>query len=178
MMAIDSVADFVASFPAQVALDCRVLILGTAPSAHSLAAHQAYAHPRNLFWPLMGEMFRAPPELAYAERIARLHARGVGIWDVLQQCERKGSLDSAIVQDSEIANDIPDLLQRVPSIRAIAMNGGHAGKTFRRLVLPRIDEARRSDLVLLDLPSTSPAHAAMTRGEKTHRWRVLLDFSN
>lgn len=177
-MTIESAADFVESFSAQVAGDCRVLILGTAPSAQSLAVHQAYAHPRNLFWPLMSEMFGAAPELAYAKRITRLHARGVGIWDVLQQCRRKGSLDSAIIRDSEIANDIPDLLQRVPSIRAIAMNGGHAGKAFRRLVLPRIDEARQADLVLLDLPSTSPAHAAMTRGEKTRRWRALIDFSN
>ncbi len=166
------------SFPAQVADDCRVLILGTAPSVRSLAVQQAYAHPRNLFWPLMGKMFGAAQELAYAERIARLHAHGVGIWDVLRQCERKGSLDSAIMRDSEIANDIPDLLQRIPSIRAIALNGGRAGQVFRRLVLPRMEAARQSTLVLLDLPSTSPAHAAMTREEKMDRWRVLHDFSN
>lgn len=123
MTAIDSIDHRVTSFSAQVAQDCRVLILGTAPSVHSLAVHQVYAHPRNLFWPMMGEMFGAMVELDYAERIARLHARGVGLWDVLQQCQRKGSLDSAIIRGSEIANDIPDLLRRVPSIRLIAFNG-------------------------------------------------------
>ncbi len=127
---------------------------------------------------MMGEMFGAAPELAYAERIARLHARGVGIWDVLRVCQRKGSLDSAIIRDSEIANDIPDLLRRTSSIRTIALNGVRAGQAFRRLVLPRIEERRQSNLVLLDLPSSSPAHAAMSRAEKTHRWRILIDFSN
>ena len=163
------------SFPAQVAGDCRVLILGSAPSIRSLAAQQAYAHPRNLFWPLMGEMFGASPELAYAERIARLHARGVGIWDVLRQCRRKGSLDSAIIRGSEITNAIPELLARVPSIRTIAFNGAHAGLLFRRRVLADIEIGHRNKLVLLDLPSTSPAHAAMSREAKAQRWRVVVD---
>ena len=178
MMATTSHDHQVDSFPAQVADDCRLLILGSAPSISSLAAQQAYAHPRNLFWPLMGEMFGATPELGYAERIARLHANGVGIWDVLQRCQRSGSLDSAIIRDSEIANAIPELLARVPSIRAIAFNGTHAGRVFRRGVLAEIESTRRSELALLDLPSTSPAHAAMSRAEKAERWRVLLDVSS
>ncbi|MBL0162499.1 MAG: DNA-deoxyinosine glycosylase [Xanthomonadales bacterium] len=166
----------VKSFPAQVAGDCRVLILGSAPSTLSLTLQQVYAHPRNLFWPLMGEMFGATRDLAYTRRIACLHARGVGIWDVLRQCERKGSLDSAIIRDSEIPNPIAELLACVPSIRAIAFNGAHAGRVFRRRVLPRIESARSSELALLDLPSTSPAHAAMSHREKAERWRVLLDI--
>ena len=75
----------------------RVLVLGTVPSIASLAMHQSYAHAHNLFWPFMGELFDAGPGLPYAQRIARLHACGVGIWDVLERCERRGSLDSDIV---------------------------------------------------------------------------------
>ena len=67
-----------------------MLVLGTVPSLASLALRQSYGHAHNLFWPFMGELFDAGPELAYAERIARLHARGVGIWDVLERCERRG----------------------------------------------------------------------------------------
>jgi double-stranded uracil-DNA glycosylase len=167
----------VRSFPPQVAEGCRVLILGTAPSIRSLAMQQPYAHPQNLFWPLMGEMFDAGRELAYAERLRRLHSRGVGIWDVYASCERPGSLDSAILRASEVANDIPALLGIQPSIAAIALNGGHAQRAFRRLVLPQIDAARRESLTLLELPSTSPANASMSRQHKRERWRALLDFT-
>lgn len=169
-------ASIVESFPPQIGDACRLLILGTAPSVRSLALQQSYAHPQNLFWPLMGELFDAGPQLAYAERIARLHARGVGIWDVLARCERPGSLDSSIVRSSEIANDIPGLLMRQPGIRAIALNGGKAQQSFRRLVTGRHDSGLPRDVVLLDLPSTSPANASISRTEKRERWRVLLDF--
>src|ERR1035437_725684 len=100
----------VASFPPQVGAGCRVLVLGTVPSMRSLHMRQSFAHPHNLFWPFMGTLFDAGVELPYAERIARLHAAGIGIWDVLKQCERPGSLDSSIRAGSEVANDIPALL--------------------------------------------------------------------
>jgi double-stranded uracil-DNA glycosylase len=168
----------VRSFPPQVAEGCRVLVLGTAPSVRSLALQQSYAHPQNLFWPLMGEMFDAGPDLAYAERIRRLQSHGVGIWDVYASCERPGSLDSAIVRASEVANDIPALLGKQPSIAAIAPNGGHAQRAFRRLVLPQIDPDRVASLTLLDLPSTSPANASMSRQHKRELWLGLLDFTS
>lgn len=167
----------VESFPPQVAEGCRILILGTAPSVRSLAMQQSYAHAQNLFWPLMGEMFDAGPELDYAERIRRLHRRGIGIWDVLASCERSGSLDSAIVRASEVPNDIARLLDDQPSIAAIALNGGHAQRAFRRLIVPMIDETRRASLVLLDLPSTSPANASISRKTKTTLWRRLIEFA-
>lgn len=153
-----------------------MLVLGTAPSVRSLAAQQSYAHPQNLFWPLMGEMFDAGPELAYTERIARLQRLGIGIWDVLQYCERPGSLDSSIVRSSEVANDIPALLITQPSIMGIALNGGRARDSFRRLVEPRLDATLRSRVTLLDLPSTSPANAGMSKIEKRRRWQAVADF--
>jgi TDG/mug DNA glycosylase family protein len=163
----------VESFPPQVAPGCELLILGTVPSVRSLELRQSYGHRQNLFWPFMGELFDAGPELAYAERIARLQRRGIGIWDVLERCERRGSLDSAIVADSEVANDIPGLLIAHPGIRAIALNGGKARQSFRRHVVPRLDAALRARITQLDLPSTSPANASIPRALKLERWRTL-----
>ncbi|SFN34119.1 uracil-DNA glycosylase family protein [Dokdonella immobilis] len=114
----------------------------------------------------------------YAERIARLHARGVGIWDVLAHCERAGSLDSNIVRASEVANDIPGLLAAHASIVAIALNGGRARQSFRRLVLPALEARIARPLSVLELPSTSPANAGMTRAQKRAHWRALLDWSS
>ena len=167
----------VESFPPQVGPHCVVLILGTVPSVRSLELRQSYGHRFNLFWPFMGELFDAGPELPYAERIVRLQRRGIGIWDVLQRCERPGSLDSSIVRDSEVANDIPRLLDAQPTIRAIALNGGRAQQSFRRHIEPRLNLALRERIKLLELPSTSPANASMPRAAKFACWSVLRDWA-
>lgn len=163
----------VESFPPQVGRGCRLLVLGTVPSVRSLELRQSYGHRLNLFWPFMGELFGAGPELPYAERIARLHRIGVGIWDVLERCERPGSLDSSIVPGSEVPNDIPLLLAQAPTIRAIALNGGKARQAFHRHVVPKLDAALRERVTLLELPSTSPANASMPRAVKLRRWSEL-----
>jgi double-stranded uracil-DNA glycosylase len=167
----------VASFAPQVGAGCRVLVLGTVPSLKSLEMQQSYAHPQNLFWPFMGVLYDAGPELPYAERIARLHAAGVGIWDVLKHCERPGSLDSSILVASEVPNDIPGLLEAQPTIAAIALNGAKAQQVFARRIAPAIAPARLDRIALLALPSTSPANASIPREEKLERWRELLSFS-
>ncbi len=153
-----------------------MLVLGTVPSIASLAMRQSYAHLHNLFWPFMDELYNAGPALPYAERIARLQACGVGIWDVLERCERRGSLDSDIVVASEVANDIPGLLARHPSIVAVALNGAKALQVFRRRIAPRIEAAR--PLAVLALPSTSPANASIPRERKLERWRAMLAWSS
>ena len=166
----------VSSFPPQVGAGCRVLVLGTVPSLRSLELRQSYGHAQNFFWPLMGELFDAGPDLPYAQRIARLHARGVGIWDVLKHCERPGSLDSSIVPDSEVPNAIPSLLRRQAQIRAVALNGGKAQQAFRRHIVPQLDAALRERVTVLALPSTSPANASISRAEKRRRWSALLEW--
>ena len=167
----------VASFEPQIGAGCRVLVLGTVPSLKSLEMQQSYAHPHNLFWPFMGILYGAGPDLPYAERIARLHAAGVGIWDVLKHCERPGSLDSSILVESEVPNDIPGLLEAYPTIEAIALNGSRAQQVFARRIGPMIRPARLERTEILALPSTSPANASIPRTVKLERWRELLRWS-
>src|SRR5512137_696377 len=79
-------------------IDERVerLILGSFPSEASLAAGQYYAHPRNQFWPILGQLLGEPlTDLPYEERLPRVLAHGLGIWDVYGACERTGSADTA-----------------------------------------------------------------------------------
>lgn len=172
-------AAIVSSFPPQVEAHCRVLVLGTVPSVQSLALQQSYGHAQNLFWQFMGEMFGAHRELPYAERIARLHARGVGIWDVYRSVERPGSLDSSIVRSSEVPNEIAGLLRENTSIQAIALNGGRAAAGFKRHVEPTLVDIRRGgrSLDILALPSTSPANASIPRAEKFRRWQALAAYA-
>jgi len=159
--------------PPVVAEDCRLLVLGSLPGDRSIAEQQYYAHPRNAFWPIMMEVLDVRGAADYGARCRALVERGVGLWDVLEASHRKGSLDSAIAVDTARPNDFPALLQAHPGIAAIAFNGRKAADLFRRFCFPAMRDARK--VALLTLPSTSPAHAAMSASEKLARWSVLRD---
>lgn len=163
------------SFPPLVGRTPRVLVLGTMPGAASLAAGQYYAHPRNQFWPLMARVAGFEPGLPYPRRVAALKRAGIALWDVLKHCERPGSLDASIVRASEVANDLPGLLRRQRSIRAIFFNGGPAQQLYRRHLHAAVS-ALRPELHLQRLPSSSPAHAARTDAQKLEAWRVIGDW--
>ena len=161
------------SFPPLANAQARVLILGSMPGQASLAATQYYAHARNAFWPIMGALVGAGPELPYPQRLQRLQAAGIALWDVLAECERPGSLDAAIVAASVRANDFAGLLPELPALRAIAFNGSAAEQAFCRHVLPALPGLR---VDLLGLPSTSPAHAARSLAQKLAEWQRLLNY--
>ena len=158
------------SFPPLARADARVLILGSMPGAESLRRREYYAHPHNQFWPIMGALFGAGRELPYARRVERLLEHGVAVWDVLKRCERSGSLDSAIVRDSEVANDFRAFFRRHPDIGAIFFNGARSEAVFARRVSPRLGGR---PLRCTRLPSTSPAHAGLSRAAKLAAWRHI-----
>ncbi|MBM4062446.1 MAG: DNA-deoxyinosine glycosylase [Planctomycetes bacterium] len=163
----------VSSFPPIAAPRARVLIVGSMPGEASLRAGRYYAHPHNAFWPVVGAFCGFAPDLPYAARTARLRAAGIALWDVLQSCERDGSLDASIVAASERPNDFAGFLAAQPRIRAVLCNGGKAFAAFRRAVLPGLG-ARATDLEVLRLPSTSPAHASRSRAAKQRLWHAAL----
>ncbi|MFT4048193.1 MAG: DNA-deoxyinosine glycosylase [Solimonas sp.] len=171
-------SELLQSLPPRVAEGCRVLLLGSMPSVASLGAANYYAHPRNRFWPLLGQLlmdtpFGFDPRADYETRIAALHAARVGLWDVVGQCRRRGSLDTDIETDSIVANDIPGLLRAHPSIRAIGLNGGVATQLFRRHVQPQLSADVSARLRIHALPSTSPANAGFDFKRLLAAWRVL-----
>lgn len=164
----------VTAFPPLLGPHPRLLLLGSLPGVASLAAREYYAHPRNLFWDLMGELFGAGRGLPYPERCRRLTEAGVAVWDVLHQAVRPGSLDADIDPDSLEPNDFAAFFRRHPTIRVVAFNGGTAHALFRRRVLPTLGALAPPRMIVL--PSTSPAHAGRTRAQKLEHWSVLADL--
>ncbi|WP_412556296.1 DNA-deoxyinosine glycosylase [Thauera chlorobenzoica] len=160
----------VRSFAPVFRADARVLVLGSMPGAASLAAAQYYAHPRNAFWSIMGALFGAGPQLPYTDRLERLVAAGVALWDVIGSCARAGSLDSAIAPDSVVPNDFVALFAACPQLSAVFFNGAAAEAAFRRHVQRA---AATPPLRLARLPSTSPAHAARGFEAKLEAWQTL-----
>ncbi len=161
----------VCGFAPVVGQGARVLVLGSMPGVASLRQGQYYAHPRNAFWPLTARILDFDAGLDYDARLLALQARGVALWDVLQACERPGSLDADIRRETLVPNDFPAFLARHPSIVRVCLNGGKAAAMFRRHVLPAL---ARADLECIELPSTSPAHAAASFEQKLAAWRPAL----
>jgi len=144
------------------------------PGVASLEAAQYYAHPRNVFWRIIQELFDIDHRASYTWRVAQLSRQPLILWDTLQACRRPGSLDSNIEISSVKANDFSSLLRRFPEIRAIAFNGATSEKYFRKLVIPGLPET--PGLELLRMPSTSPANAGMSFEQKLAAWRGLLEY--
>ena len=156
-------------FAPAVTPDIRVLILGSLPGVASLAAGQYYAHPRNSFWPLMSALLDQPlVQMPYEARLKALNAGGVGLWDVLASAERSGSLDAAI--RSAEAADLRGLIDTLPALKAVAFNGAKSSAIGRKILKYQID---RIDLI--DLPSSSPAHARPLE-DKLRHWAVLAPY--
>ncbi|MXP42519.1 DNA-deoxyinosine glycosylase [Altererythrobacter soli] len=156
------------SFPPVVAPDTRVLILGSLPGERSLAEQRYYAHPRNLFWRLIGEVIGRDLEvLDYDARLAALLAARIGLWDTVASAQRSGSLDAAIREAEH--NPLADLAASLPQLRAVAFNGATSARIAGVLLA-------NSGLALLPLPSSSPAYAAMPLAEKRRLWRAIGEF--
>ncbi len=149
----------------------RILILGSMPGAESLRAGQYYAHRRNTFWRIMGDLVGASADIPYVTRTRMLRNSGIALWDVLAACTREGSLDAAIDERSIIANDLLCFLAQHRGITHVFFNGATAERCFARHVQPALETGL---LQLQRLPSTSPAHAAMSYAQKLRAWRSIL----
>lgn len=152
--------------------DARVLVLGSLPGRRSLETGQYYAHPRNAFWTIMATLANAAG--SYEQRCRCLVEAGIAVWDVLHAAERPGSLDSKISGETAQPNDFESFFSRHPSIVCVGFNGRKAEELFRRQVEPRLGVSITRACLL---PSTSPAHAALSVGEKTRIWRSMLGAS-
>ena len=137
--------------------------MGSFPSPASLAKKQYYGHPQNHFWKLMGALLDEPLyEMDYAKRLPVLLKNGIGLWDVLHQCERAGALDSNI--RNAVNNDFRKVTRVAKALRRVCFNGKTAGR-----FAPVFAEAGYETLVL---PSSSPAYTLKFEA-KLKEWRGI-----
>jgi hypoxanthine-DNA glycosylase len=157
-------------FPPVVDDRTRVLILGSLPGEVSLERQQYYAHPQNKFWKLVGEVIDLDlVGMDYAARLDMLLAHRIGLWDVVAEAQRSGSLDGRI--RNHASNDLVALVDMLPNLVAIAFNGGTAEKIGMRELCETADRYR-----LIRLPSSSPAYAALPYDAKLSAWEALRQW--
>jgi hypoxanthine-DNA glycosylase len=154
-----------------------VLVLGSLPGRQSLLLNEYYGNPRNVFWRIMGALFDAGQELPYAQRVPRLLGHKIAVWDVLRYSVRPGSMDADIDDNTAQANDFAGFFSEYCEIRRVYFNGKKAAQVFARLVLESLPD-ENSRLEFSTLPSTSPAHAAMSFTRKLERWSIIKGDCN
>jgi len=144
----------------------KILILGTMPGEKSLELQQYYGNRGNHFWKLMFEVLNEPFTLDYNERINLLLKHNIALWDVLEYCEREGSLDSNI--KNEVPNDFNKFYKNYPHIKHVYFSSKNAEKYYDKYVV------RRRDIIYNVLPSPSGANATKSFKAKLEEWREKI----
>lgn len=158
--------------PPVVDQQTKVLIVGSMPGVQSLEKQQYYGNPRNHFWGIIGELTGTIVPERYEERLALVKKHRIGLWDVIRQCERVGSLDSNI--KNEIPNDFVTLFKQYPQIEAVFFNGTKAHDVFKK----KLGFELLVERDYYKMPSTSPVPGRniKTFEEKVEVWRALKKY--
>lgn len=157
----------ISSFSPLIDTHSEILILGSIPGVKSLEKQQYYGHPQNKFWKIIFELLNEEFTDDYTQRIETIKKHHIALWDVIDSCERKGSLDSEI--RNEEANQIAELLEEHPNVKAIFCNGGKSHKNLQKLL------GKNYKLPIFLLPSTSPLHTVSFE-KKLEEWKKILEF--
>lgn len=152
-----------ASFSPIINCSTHSLFLGTLPGEVSLTEQKYYAHPQNKFWKLVYEVFQKNYDEDYEIRIEVLLNNGFGLWDVLSNGEREGSLDSAI-KNYEI-NDFKKLKVAFPALQTLYFTSKQAYQWYYKTYKEQLSYR------LVILASPSPANARLTYEEKLYDWK-------
>lgn len=157
----------ISSFPPIISNDAKILILGSVPGVKSLEMQEYYAHPQNKFWKIIFELFNENFSEDYLEKIKILKKNKIAVWDVIDSCERVGSLDTTI--KNEESNDILQLLKKYQNIKTIFCNGGKSYKNLQKIV------GKNFEIPIYLLPSTSPLHT-ISFEKKLDAWSKISDY--
>ncbi len=154
-------------FPPVIDKNTEILILGSLPSDMSIVKGEYYANPQNQFWRIIFTIYNnGVPVGDYKIKIDLLLKNKIGLWDVLTEANRPGSLDSNIKE--EVLNDFSGLFIDYPKIRLMAFNGDKAFNLYpkKRAGLPQKE--------LVKLPSSSSANTSKNVLMKVKEWQVAL----
>lgn len=154
------------SFAPLAAGNIEVLILGTMPGDKSLELGEYYAHPRNRFWKIIAEITNEQVPTTYTDKQKLLKRHKIGLWDVAEAADRKGSLDSDILDATP--NDLDGFVRTHDKIKVIGFNGTKSQSLFAKFF------RQNPKITYFALPSTSPANTGITFDEICNQWRHIL----
>ena len=144
----------------------KILILGSFPSVKSREQAFFYGHPQNRFWKVLSGVLNKELPLTTDEKREFLLKNHIAVWDVIGECDIKGSSDASIKNAKP--NDLSVILDN-SSVTKIFVNGKTAEKYYRQYI------EKSLGIKAITLPSTSPANATFTLEKLIEAWRVIID---
>ncbi|MEN8136498.1 MAG: DNA-deoxyinosine glycosylase [Thermodesulfobacteriota bacterium] len=169
---MSNILKFKKGFPPIAEKTATVLILGTMPGEESLKQNEYYAYPRNSFWKIMATLFGFDSSATYEQKTQVLLQNKIALWDVISSCQREGSLDSSIKNETIIENDFNAFFKRNSHITHVFFNGARAENEYRKKILPKLSKTKH-DIKYARLPSTSPAMAQLSLNAKILEWSKI-----
>ncbi|MCG9791058.1 DNA-deoxyinosine glycosylase [Flavobacterium algicola] len=144
----------------------EILILGSLPGDKSIELNEYYGHPRNRLWKILATISHLAIPENYNEKLALINQLKIGLWDVANNANRTGSLDSAIKHEEP--NDLDNFIIKHPKLKIIAFNGKTSEALFNKYF------EKKNTITYLSLPSTSPANARFTFEKMCEAWQAIL----
>lgn len=154
------------AFPPIIDSRSKILILGTMPGEKSLELQEYYGNRGNQFWKLLFAIIGKDFSYDYTIKKELLKENSIALWDVLQYCEREGSLDSKI--KNEIPNDFETFYKAYPNIKNIFFSSKNAALYYDKYV------EKKESIAYDILPSPSGANASKSFVEKLQIWREKI----
>lgn len=151
----------------------RLVFCGINPGRRSAAAGAHFANPRNDFWRLLHDAGFTPRLYDPSEQHTLLEL-GLGLTNAAYRTTRgSGDLRSAdFAGSAERLEALADELR--PEGMAFVGKAGYTG-AFRERAELGLQERGLGDTWLFVLPSTSPANAAVSYGDRLRWFRALRD---
>ena len=136
----------------------KILILGTFPAEETLVSGEYYSNSSNRFWDVIFSVIKENKPEGYEDKIKILNKHSICLWDLIESCERVGSLDKDI--HNAIKNDFSSF-----NNAKIFVNGFSPRKKYKKYGL------KESDLDgFILLPSTSRANASYNLKKLIKEW--------
>lgn len=156
-------------FPIIANHNTKVLVMGTFPGEIALSKNEYYGNPRNGFWKTMSSICNTDiANSNYQTKLKVLLDNKIGLWDIIDSCNRDGSLDTSIKDKSH--NDFSLIRQSGPNIEYIFFNGHNAASKKKDL--------EKFGYKTLVLPSLSPTNARIALSDKTIIWKDAFSKVN
>lgn len=154
--------------------ESKILILGSFPSIASREQGFYYAHPRNRFWQVLGNLFNEElRDKSREAKIAFLRTHRIALYDICVECQITNSSDSSL-KPITIA-PLESLIQNT-QIQHLFTNGAKATQIYQKAFK---DSKVMSSLPHTALPSTSPANAKWNLERLRQEWsKILIPLQN
>lgn len=130
-----------------------------------------YSNGRNQFWPIIREVYKSPLETK-EEKQNLFELLGIGIADIIYQCERRdgNSLDMNLV-NIVLNPELESILEK-SNLEKILFSSRYVEKLYRKNFKKLVESF--PNIELTTLPSPSPRYAAVSRQEKIVIYSSIL----